>query len=72
MPRSSVHARGDNRPDSDIIVDLDLYFIADVYGYVGLKNYIASLFDDPVDVVHRGGLKSFVRRSATADVILAF
>jgi uncharacterized protein len=43
-----------------------------VFGYVGLKEYIASLFDAPVDVVNREGLKSYVRPAATADAIYAF
>jgi hypothetical protein len=37
-----------------------------------LKEYIASLFDGPVDVVNRDGLKPWVRPSATSDAIYAF
>ncbi len=43
-----------------------------VYEYVGLKEYIASLFDGPVDVVDRDGLKPYVKPAATADAIYAF
>jgi hypothetical protein len=43
-----------------------------VYEYVGLKEYIASLFDGPVDVVTREGLKPYVRPAATTDAIYAF
>jgi predicted nucleotidyltransferase len=43
-----------------------------VYEYVGLKDYIGSLFREPVDVVNRDGLKSYVRPAATADAIYAF
>ena len=43
-----------------------------VFEYVGLKDYIGSLFDGPVDVVNRDGLKSYVRPAATADAIYAF
>jgi predicted nucleotidyltransferase len=47
--------RGDNHPDSDIdlLIDIDPAAVQDVYAYVGLKNYIAELFSDPVDVVTR-------------------
>jgi predicted nucleotidyltransferase len=43
-----------------------------VYDYVGLKEHIAGLFDAPVDVVNRDGLKPYVRPAATADAIYAF
>jgi predicted nucleotidyltransferase len=43
-----------------------------VYGYVDLKDYIAGLFDGPVDVVTRDALKPYVRPAATADAISAF
>jgi uncharacterized protein len=67
-------ARGDNGPDSDIDIMIDIEPEADVsvYDYVGLKDYIASLFEGPVDVVNREGLKSYVRPAATADAVYAF
>jgi hypothetical protein len=43
-----------------------------VYDYLGLKEYIAGLFEGPVDVVSRDGLKSYVRPAATDDVVYAF
>jgi uncharacterized protein len=43
-----------------------------VFDYAGLKDYIGSLFDGPVDVVNRDGLKSYVRPAATGDAIYAF
>jgi hypothetical protein len=43
-----------------------------VYEYVALKDYIAGLFDGPVDVVSRDGLKPYVRLAATTDAIYAF
>jgi len=43
-----------------------------VFEYVDLKDYIAALFDAPVDVVNREGLKPYVRPAATADAIYAF
>jgi predicted nucleotidyltransferase len=67
-------ARGDARPDSDtdIMIDIDPGAHLGVWGYAGLKDYIASLFDGPVDVVNRDGLKPCVRPAAIADAIYAF
>jgi uncharacterized protein len=67
-------ARGDNRADSDtdIMIEVDPEAVISVYDYVGLKEYIASLFDGPVDVVSRDGLKPYVRPAATADAVYAF
>ena len=67
-------ARGDNRPESDIDIMIEIEPDAriTVFDYVGLKEYIGSLFDGPVDVVSRDGLKPYVRPAATADAIYAF
>jgi len=67
-------ARGDARPDSDIdiMVEFDPRAHVTVFNYAGLKEYIAGLFDGPVDVVSREGLKPYVRPAATTDAIYAF
>jgi uncharacterized protein len=67
-------ARGDAHPgsDTDIMIEIDPTARIGVYEYVGLKEYIASLFDGPVDVVNRDGLKPYVKPAATADAIYAF
>lgn len=67
-------ARGDARPDSDtdIMVEIDPAARIGVYEYVGLKEYIASLFEGPVDVVNRDGLKPYVKPAVAADAIYAF
>ena len=67
-------ARGESRSDSDldIMIEVDPEAHISVFDYVGLKEYIASLFDRPVDVVSRDGLKPHVRPAATADAIYAF
>ena len=67
-------ARGDNRPggDTDIMIDIDPAADMSVYDYVGLKRYIASLFDGPVDVIDREGLKPYIRPPAEADAVYAF
>jgi hypothetical protein len=67
-------ARGDNRPDSDIdiVVDLDPAAHLTIFGYAGLKDYIADLFDGPVEIVNRAALKPYLRPAATADAVYAF
>ena len=69
-------ARGDTRADSDtdIMIDIDPAAEAtmSVYDYVGLKRYIASLFDGRVDVIDREALKPHVRPAATGDAVYAF
>jgi predicted nucleotidyltransferase len=67
-------ARGDDRPgsDTDIMIDVDAAADLSVYDYVGLKRYIASLFDGPVDVVDREGLKPHIRPVAESDSLYAF
>jgi predicted nucleotidyltransferase len=67
-------ARGDNRPDSDIdiMIEVDPAAGIGVYEYVALKDYIAALFDRPVDVVSRDGLKPYVEPAVTTDAIYAF
>jgi predicted nucleotidyltransferase len=66
--------RGDAHPDSDIdiIVEFDPAAHVTVFNYAGLKDYIAGLFDGPVDVVSRDGLKPYVRPAGTTDAIYAF
>ena len=67
-------ARGTNRPDSDIDIMIEIGSDAHmtVFDYVDLKDYIAGLFDEPVDIVNREALKSHARPAATADAIYAF
>jgi predicted nucleotidyltransferase len=67
-------ARGDNRPDSDkdIMVELDPDAPVGVWEFAGIKRYVASLFGGPVDVVDYEALKPYVRPAATSDAIYAF
>lgn len=67
-------ARGDERPDSDIdlMIEIDPDAHVTLFDYVGLREYITGLFEGPVDVVNREGLKPYVRPAATADAIYAF
>jgi predicted nucleotidyltransferase len=67
-------ARGNHRSDSDI--DILLEFEAgsegSVYEYVRLKEYVASLFQGPVDVIDRAALKPHLRAPSARDAIYAF
>lgn len=54
------------------MIEVDPATLIGVYEYVALKDYIAELFDGPVDVVSRNGLKPYIRPAATADAIYAF
>jgi predicted nucleotidyltransferase len=67
-------ARGDNRPDSDIdiLVEFDPDAHVGVFEYVGVREYIASLFPQSVDVIDREGLKPHLRQSSARDAIYAF
>ena len=67
-------ARGEARPDSDtdILIEIDPDAPVTVYDYVAIKDYIAGLFDGPVDVVDREGLKPYVRPAIISDAIYAF
>jgi predicted nucleotidyltransferase len=67
-------ARGDARPDSDtdILIEIDPDAPVGVWEYAGIKRYVASLFDGPVDVVDREALKPYVGPAATRDAIYAF
>jgi predicted nucleotidyltransferase len=67
-------ARGDNRPDSDIdiMIEIEPNIVKDVYDYVRLKNFISTLFRHRVDVVDRHALKPYVRPPAEGDAVYAF
>jgi predicted nucleotidyltransferase len=67
-------AHDDARPDSDtdIMIEIDPAARVTPFDYDGLKDFIASLFDGPVDVVSREGLKPYVRPAVTSDAIYAF
>ena len=67
-------ARGDGRGDSDIdiMVEIEPDARNDGLRLRRHEEYIAGLFDGPVDVVSRDALKAHVRPAATADAIYAF
>ena len=67
-------ARGDTNAgsDIDILIDFDPDARLSVFDYVGLKEYIGDLFEGPVDIVSRKGLKPYLRRAVLEDLIDAF
>jgi len=67
-------ARGEARPDSDIdiMIELDPRAEVDVFEYAGIRMYIESLFDAPVDVIDCEALKPSLRAPAAGDAIYAF
>jgi uncharacterized protein len=67
-------ARGDNRPDSDIdiLIEIAPDVRMDVFQYVGIVHSIEDLFPVNVDVSNRIALKPHVRPAAERDAIYAF
>ena len=67
-------ARGEERPDSDIdiLVEFEPGREGSIYEYMGLKEYVASLFEGQVDVIDRDALKPHLRGPSARDAIYAF
>ena len=66
-------ARGDDRPDSDIDIMVEIAPDArmDVFRYIGIVHMIEDLFPVRVDVSNRDAQKPHVRPSAERDAIYA-
>jgi|EndMetStandDraft_5_1072996.scaffolds.fasta_scaffold332983_2 uncharacterized protein len=58
--------------DVDIIIDLDPAAHLGAYDFLGLRDYIAGLFDAPVDVMKRDRLDADIKPAALADAVVAF
>ena len=67
-------ARGDAtaQSDIDIMIDLDPKRRLTIYDYVGLQDFIGSLFPVSVDVVDRDALKLPIKPAVLAEAIHAF
>jgi predicted nucleotidyltransferase len=67
-------ARGDNRPESDIdiMVEIAPDFPMDVFQYVGVVHAIEDLFSLPVDVFNLTARKSHIRPSVQREAVYAF
>jgi uncharacterized protein len=67
-------ARGEETPESDIdlMVELDYSKCGGYWGYAGIKMYLETLFNKPVDVANKHKLKQHVRPSAEREAVYAF
>ncbi len=67
-------ARGDDGPDSDldIMVQIDPAADVNLYDYVGITQFIGDLFAGRADVSDREMLIEPVRREAEREAIFAF
>lgn len=67
-------ARGNNRPDSDldILVEFEPGSEGSIYDYIRFKEYVAGLFEGPVDVIDQAALKPHLRGPAAHDAVYAF
>jgi predicted nucleotidyltransferase len=68
------HARGDNRPDSDIDILIDIAPDAAIglWEFVAITQYLEDLFPSRVDVADHGHLKPDVRPAAEREAVYAF
>jgi predicted nucleotidyltransferase len=69
---SVVRGESSAGSDIDIMIEVDPDARMTIFEYVGLKEYIASLFREPVDVVNREAIKPHIRPAVIADAIYAF
>ncbi len=67
-------ARGTETGDSDIdiLIDIDKDLDIGVFEYVGIVQFIESLFTQTVDVANREGLKAGMRPAIEREAIYAF
>ena len=67
-------ARGDNHPESDldILVEFEPGAEGTIYDYVRFKEYVAGLFEGPVDVIDRAALKPHLQAPSAHDAVYAF
>ena len=62
----------DRGSDIDILVEIDPAAGVTIFDYVALKDYIATLFEGPVDVIDRDALKPHLRQPSARDAVYAF
>jgi uncharacterized protein len=67
-------ARGDTRPDSDIdvLVEFEPGAEGTIYDYIRFKEYVAGLFQGPVDVIDHAALKPHLQAPSARDAVYAF
>lgn len=67
-------ARGDQRPDSDVdvLVELDPDATITIYDYVGIKHALQEMLGAPADVVNRETLHWCIRDDVEGEAVHAF
>ncbi len=67
-------ARGEETSESDIdiMIDIDPSAPVGIWEYAGLKRYVASLFEESVEVFDRDALRPHVRSPAEGEAVYAF
>ena len=65
-------ARGDDRPEIDIIVEVAPEARIGLFQYVGIVHYLEDMFSGRVDVANREGLKPLVRPAIEREAVYAF
>jgi predicted nucleotidyltransferase len=67
-------ARGEQRPDSDIDIMVEIAPDAPVgvFEYIGIVHFIEDMFETRIDVSNRDTLKPYVRPHAERDAVYAF
>lgn len=69
---STARGEATRESDLDLMVEIDPAAHVDVYGYVGITQFISALFHGRVDVADRDALSAAVRGTAERDAIYAF
>jgi predicted nucleotidyltransferase len=69
---STARAAAGPNSDIDIMVEIAPDAKVGVYEYVGIVQFLESLFPEPVDVSNRAAQKPHVRASAEREAIYAF
>ena len=67
-------ARGDQHPDSDVdvLIEFDPEARVTLFGYVGVKHFVQSLFATRADVIERDSLSKYIREVVEREVVYAF
>ncbi len=63
------YARGDNNPDSDLDLLIDLDASATLFDLVGVQLFFEDKLGCKVDVVTRGGLRDEIQENVYIDLI---
>jgi predicted nucleotidyltransferase len=65
-------ARGENRPDSDIDILVELDERVDIFQFADMKIQLESLLEQEVDLVSTGGLSPYIQPYIDRDKLLIY